>query len=107
MAKVGKNESVAVKWSRIAQLSDLPMQRGEQSIGTHDDGTVRELIFALADTFEIVSSRICLTNCTRCQVHDLVPVVADICVQLGHTKMSPVSAYCCKDVTQCIGPNST
>lgn len=81
------------------------MQRGHQSVGTHNDRSFRQLIVALADRFEVVSGRVCLTNSARRQVHDLVAVVADVGVELGNTQMRPVTTDGGKDVSKSVRSN--
>lgn len=80
------------------------MQRSHQPIGTHDDGTLWELIVVLLDTLQIISRRVGLANSPRGQIHDLVPVPADIGVKLRHTEMCPVSSNHGEDMAEGIRP---
>lgn len=80
------------------------MQRSHQPIGTHDDGTLWELIIVLLDPLQIISCRVGLANGPRGQVHDLVPISADIGIKLRHTEMRPVSSDHGEDMAEGIRP---
>jgi hypothetical protein len=82
------------------------MERGHQSIGTHDDRTLWELVVVLVNPSQIVSRRVRLTNGPRREVHNLVPVTADIGVQLRDTIMRPVSPNHGEDMSQSIGSDA-
>jgi hypothetical protein len=56
----------------------LPVQRGKEAIGAHDNWTFGKLIFPLTNALKVVPSRICLTDRSRSKIHDLVSVVADV-----------------------------
>jgi len=79
------------------------MKRGHQSIGTHDDGTLRELVVVLVDPSQVIPGRVCLADCSRGEVHDLVPVATYVSIQLRHTHVCPVPPNHSKDMTQSIG----
>jgi len=81
------------------------MKRSNEPVWAHDDRPLRELIVILLDPLEIFARRICLANCPRSQVHDLIPVSCNIGVQLGHTRMCPVSPDHGENVTQTIRPD--
>ena len=75
------------------------MKRSNEPVRAHDDGSLGELIVILLDPLEIFTRRIRLANCPRSQVHDPIPISCDIGVQLGHTRMCPVSPNHGEDVT--------
>ena len=80
------------------------MKGCHQSVGTHDDGTLGQLVVVLFNSFEIVSCPIGLANGSRREVHDLVAVTAYIGVQFRHAKVRPISADHCKHVPKGVRP---
>jgi hypothetical protein len=82
------------------------MERGHESVRTHDDRALWKLVVVLIDASQIVSGRVCLTNRSRREVHDLVPVAANVSVQLRHTYMCPISSNHGEDMAQSIRSRS-
>ena len=78
------------------------MECCHQSIGTHDDRTIREIVVVLFDVLQILSGIICLADRTRSQVQDMIAIVGDICVELGHASVGPIFTSHRKDVSQSI-----
>lgn len=79
-----------------------PMKRGHESIRAHNDRPFWQLIVILFDALEIPSGRVCLADSSRSKVHDLVPIPCDICVQLGDSKVCPVSSDHCEHMAKAI-----
>ena len=82
------------------------MKGGHESIRTHDDRALWKLVIVLINASQIVPSRVCLTNRSRREVHDLVPVAAYVSVQLRNTHMRPISSNHGEHMTQRIGSNT-
>jgi len=80
------------------------MKRCHQSVGTHDDGTLRQLVVVLFNSFEIVSRGISLANGSRGEVHDLVTVATNVGVQFRHAEVRPISTDHCKHVSKGVRP---
>lgn len=91
----------------MRQLTNLPMKRCHQSIWTHDDRAFGELIIILLHPLQVVSRRVRLTDGTRSEVHNLVPIPSDVSVQLCHTEMRPVPAYHSEYMSKTIGSTRT
>lgn len=85
-------------------MKNVPMKRGHQSVGTHDDRAFGELIVVLLDSLEVFSSRVRLADRSRSKVHHLVPVPADVGIELCHANMRPVTTDHREDMSQSIRP---
>ena len=83
------------------------MKRCHQSVWTHDDGTFRKLVIILFHTLQVVSRRVRLSDGTRRQVHDLVPIPSDVGVQLCHAEVRPVPPDHRENMTKTIGSTCT
>jgi hypothetical protein len=60
-------------------------------------------MIVLVDAFKIISRRVRLPNRSRSEIHDLVPVSADVCVQFSHSEVRPVSTHQSENVAQGVG----
>jgi len=77
---------------RLAQ-NDFAVQRRDEPVRAHDHGAVRQLVVVLIDAAQIVARNVRLPNRTRREVHEPVPVLRDVVVQLGYAEMRPVPAH--------------
>lgn len=80
------------------------MKRCKEPIRAHNHRPFRQLILTLTDAPQVVPCRVCLTDRAGSQIHDLVAVVGDVGIELGHTAVCPVPADRCKDVSERVGP---
>ena len=80
------------------------MKRCHQSVGTHDDWALRQLVVVLLNPFEVVSRRISLADGSRCEVHDFVTITTYVGVQFRHAEVCPISTDHCKHMSKGVRP---
>jgi hypothetical protein len=80
------------------------MQGGYEPVRTHDDWSLRQNVIVLLDPLQIFPGRISLSDGSGSEIHDLVSIPSDVCVQLSNTEMSPISTDHREDVAQTIRP---